>query len=231
MKPQDMPSDDLSPRLKLLDEELNKLPIDSDAMILSQLEGFLAGIIVCPDMIMPSEWLPLVWGGDEDGEPVFEDAEQAKHLTNLVMEHYNATIKDINAGRYAPVFDADVRHDETLWEIWIEGFEQAMALRPESWRTYLDADEETGMAMAGFVMLIGVAEDESGVEKEVIEDIHATAPDLIPRWVEILNAARTGQYARTMPNMFISARSTKVGRNDQCPCGSGKKYKKCCGLN
>ncbi|WP_174800289.1 SEC-C metal-binding domain-containing protein, partial [Methylosinus sporium] len=23
----------------------------------------------------------------------------------------------------------------------------------------------------------------------------------------------------------------KVGRNDPCPCGSGKKYKKCCGLN
>ena len=25
-----------------------------------------------------------------------------------------------------------------------------------------------------------------------------------------------------------SARSTKIGRNDPCPCGSGKKYKKCC---
>jgi uncharacterized protein YchJ len=23
----------------------------------------------------------------------------------------------------------------------------------------------------------------------------------------------------------------KVGRNDPCPCGSGKKYKKCCGIN
>ena len=26
-------------------------------------------------------------------------------------------------------------------------------------------------------------------------------------------------------------RVTKVGRNDPCPCGSGKKYKKCCGRN
>ncbi|MDO8446597.1 MAG: SEC-C metal-binding domain-containing protein [Deltaproteobacteria bacterium] len=23
----------------------------------------------------------------------------------------------------------------------------------------------------------------------------------------------------------------KIGRNDSCPCGSGKKYKKCCGMN
>jgi preprotein translocase subunit SecA len=26
-------------------------------------------------------------------------------------------------------------------------------------------------------------------------------------------------------------KGTKVGRNDPCPCGSGKKYKKCCGQN
>jgi preprotein translocase subunit SecA len=26
-------------------------------------------------------------------------------------------------------------------------------------------------------------------------------------------------------------KGVKVGRNDLCPCGSGKKYKKCCGLN
>lgn len=243
MKPEDMPSDDLSPRLQLLDEELNKLIIDSDAMFLSQLEGFLAGIIVCPDMIMPSEWLPFVWGGgNEDGEYVFEDVEQAKLLTNLVMEHYNATITDISLGRYAPVFDVDPNADDTLWEFWIEGFEQAMTLRPQSWRIYLNADEDTATAMAGLIMLIGVAEDESCVEKEELEGIHETAPDLIPGWVEILNAerlaaARIGQYARNMPNtrsmlnIFSSARSTKVGRNDPCPCGSGKKYKKCCGLN
>ncbi|MCP4508291.1 MAG: SEC-C domain-containing protein, partial [Fuerstiella sp.] len=27
----------------------------------------------------------------------------------------------------------------------------------------------------------------------------------------------------------VAQRSPKVGRNDPCPCGSGKKYKKCCG--
>jgi SWIM/SEC-C metal-binding protein len=28
-----------------------------------------------------------------------------------------------------------------------------------------------------------------------------------------------------------AVRSEKIGRNDPCPCGSGKKYKKCCGTN
>jgi preprotein translocase subunit SecA len=27
----------------------------------------------------------------------------------------------------------------------------------------------------------------------------------------------------------MAQRKTKVGRNDPCPCGSGRKYKKCCG--
>jgi hypothetical protein len=34
--------------------------------------------------------------------------------------------------------------------------------------------------------------------------------------------------ARVQQNTRVSPRSAKVGRNDPCPCGSGKKYKKCC---
>ena len=40
-------------------------------------------------------------------------------------------------------------------------------------------------------------------------------------------AALRGVYARRMDNAAI-APSKKVGRNDPCPCGSGKKFKKCC---
>ena len=35
------------------------------------------------------------------------------------------------------------------------------------------------------------------------------------------------QKAYKATNMVIN--DNKVGRNDACPCGSGKKYKKCCG--
>ena len=53
-------------RLKLLEKKLASLPPDSEAMLVSELDGFLAGILVCPDLMMPSEWLPLVWGDEED---------------------------------------------------------------------------------------------------------------------------------------------------------------------
>ncbi|MDQ0220997.1 zinc chelation protein SecC [Peribacillus cavernae] len=35
--------------------------------------------------------------------------------------------------------------------------------------------------------------------------------------------------SNSSPSLILSAKSEKVGRNDPCPCGSGKKYKKCCG--
>jgi hypothetical protein len=55
----------------------------------------------------------------------------------------------------------------------------------------------------------------------------------IADWLVILNEWRV---ANTQPLQDIDPRVVtvprkKVGRNDPCPCGSGKKYKKCCGLN
>jgi uncharacterized protein len=134
--------------LKRLDEMLASLPADSDVMLVSEIDGFLAGVLVCLDLILPGEWLPLVLGsGEEDAAPVFEDVEQAEQFLEVVMEHYNATANDLRSGCYEPVFEVDARHDEILWELWIGGFEAAMWLRPDSFAAILDGDEEAGMAL------------------------------------------------------------------------------------
>lgn len=215
-------------RLKLLEKKLDELSEDVEPMLVSQIEGFLAGIIVCPDLIMPGEWLPLIWGvGDEEEGPVFESVKQAERLMGLVMEHYNATISAINAGRYAPVYDVDTRNDDVIWEMWIDGFEQAMQLRPQSWSTFLGMDEDTRIAIAGLLTLADIANGKSKLPKKDIDELQLAASDLIPAWVEGLNAARTMPSAAASP----PAHAAKIGRNEPCHCGSGKKYKKCCGLN
>ena len=40
------------------------LDLGEDAMVLEELDGFVAGILVCPEMIPPSDWLPLVWNSE-----------------------------------------------------------------------------------------------------------------------------------------------------------------------
>jgi uncharacterized protein len=44
------------------------------------------------------------------------------------------------------------------------------------------------------------------------------------RHLPLLAAAAQGRRSTT-----VKREEPKVGRNDDCPCGSGKKYKKCCG--
>jgi uncharacterized protein len=70
---------------------------------------------------------------------------------------------------------------------------------------------------------------ESNLPKAEQDRLTAEAPDLIPRWVETLSNWRLARAA--MPTARAGRSAAKIGRNDPCPCGSGKKYKKCHGLN
>jgi len=51
----------------------------------------------------------------------------------------------------------------------------------------------------------------------------------LAEWDGILTPARRKEIAKEWRESK-QAVSSKVGRNDPCPCGSGKKYKKCCGV-
>jgi len=50
----------------------------------------------------------------------------------------------------------------------------------------------------------------------------------LPEWDEVLSKEEMLSIKKQY-NVDHTAVSNKVGRNDPCPCGSGKKYKKCCG--
>ena len=112
-----------------------------------------------------------------------------------------------------------------------DGFEKAVALRPPVWTKLLDADVDTAAAMSGMLLLADIARGEKEVDD--CDALMAAAPDKIADWVVILNEwrlANTEPVQGSDPRVVTSPRK-KVGRNEPCPCGSGKKYKKCCGLN
>ena len=219
----------LSPRLRKLDAALGDLALDSEAMLLSQFDGLVAGILVCPDLILPGEWLPLVWGGEGEEGAVFKDMHQAREVTAMVMEHYNAVATTLQRGKgYAAIFDVDARHDETLWEIWMEGFDAAIDLRPGAWLDVIKSgDEDVAQAVSVMMTLAEIARGESELSQEAIDRLTLEAPDLIPGLVEMLNEWRVENYS----DPITPPQTAKTGRNDPCPCGSGKKYKKCCLLN
>src|SRR5271156_5310933 len=69
--------------LKQLEHEL--LALGDDAMLLEELDGFIAGLLICPDLIKPSEWLPVVWGSEGEGEPAFYSLDHLNRLTGTMF--------------------------------------------------------------------------------------------------------------------------------------------------
>ena len=51
----------------------------------------------------------------------------------------------------------------------------------------------------------------------------------LPQWNNIFTPERKRELYKEQKNSGTVRKEKKVGRNDPCPCGSGKKYKKCCG--
>ena len=53
----------------------------------------------------------------------------------------------------------------------------------------------------------------------------------LPQWNKIFDEDKRKELYREQKRSGTIVKGHKVGRNDPCPCGSGKKYKKCCGKN
>ena len=53
----------------------------------------------------------------------------------------------------------------------------------------------------------------------------------LPQWDGIFSEEKRKEIQKDYRESKIVRNENKVGRNDPCPCGSGKKYKKCCGKN
>lgn len=215
------------------------LALGEDAMLLEEFDGFVAGLLVCPEMIAPSAWLKSVWnreGGEAD--PTFESLEHANAVLELIMTHYNAVARTlfVEPERYAPILAIDRRNGDVLWELWIEGFEAAVKLNSAAWARLITGDDvEAAKAFAGLMTLADIARRDPRFSKAEIDAVSASAHERLAEWVRELNGWRLANMAAatpgTLPIQMAGAPGPKVGRNHLCPCGSGKKYKKCCGLN
>jgi len=51
----------------------------------------------------------------------------------------------------------------------------------------------------------------------------------LSQWDRIFSPEKRKEIQKTWRESKTVINEIKIGRNDACPCGSGKKYKKCCG--
>jgi len=193
-----------------------------------ELDGYLTGIVVSPDLLLPSRWLRRIWG--ENG-PTFDSLDQMQTVIAAVMDHHNAIIAALDAGfkqieakrnaDYRPLYLAvsgTPNHD--VVRTWVRGFGKAMALAPGHWSS-LAEDERLQPLLMPLVGFVDVA-DPDFEPADDIDELLDEAATAIPRAAIILR--KIAQFS-TAPRRLRS----KFGRNDPCRCGSGLKYKRCCG--
>ncbi len=152
---------------------------------------------------------------------------------------------------------ADKRELEQFWQRYFlleKGVYEKLLENPDevvegTVQELADKYELNLMAMVGF--LDGI--DESLVEPNDLEDLTAeTHVSLafdkeklyknmvdakadwlydLPQWKDIFSEEKRSELYREAKNAGTVRKAPKVYPNDPCPCGSGKKYKKCCGRN
>jgi len=214
----------LPSRFRRLDQILADLPMD-DPMLLTELDGYLACIAVYPVPITVEEWLPPIWGGTYGEGAPFEDPIDVRLFADMVIARRDEILRNLLRHKFQPIFDLDERTREPIWEDWVLGFATAMELRPQAWSDVAAAHQGAATAVRSISTLADVASDRSSLTADEINAICDTAPRLIPSLVDALSAFRAQEAVEAAP----SGPSSRVGRNELCPCGTGKKYKRCCG--
>jgi uncharacterized protein len=214
-----------NPDLDALDAFLSSDHAPDDGMALSDLDGFLTAIVVGPETIPPSEWLPKVWGG---GSPGFADIDEAKLVLGAVLGRQNDIARALaeDPPVCEPIFWETAAGDPIAGD-WAEGFLEGMLLRLDAWQP-LFMDKHASDLLFPILALCGdeIGESLFGLDSEFETQMAAEAPDLIPSCVVLIH-----RYwkPRRRENAFARRLGRKIGRNDSCPCGSGRKFKRCCG--
>jgi len=151
--------------LASLDDLLTHLPSDG-SMTLDGMDGFLTALLVGPaPIVTTSDWLPLIWGGDQEPAPApFASNQKRKRTTVLVLRHLRSIEAALSGppDAWEPVFsvaELPGTQGEELADAtdWCMGFLAATDLAPDAWAP-LQADPDVGPGLATIAWLGGDVE-------------------------------------------------------------------------
>lgn len=226
---------------QLNNEDLDKLDayLMSDAtpeetMDLEMLDGFLVSLAIGPEGTPVEQWLPEVFGGHlpDDFDPEIRDI--ILRQAEAVAASFAAPAREKqpeDEPLYYPLVLQDETGDDnwmdTLGQYWASGFRAGILLREQDWIDAMDEDEELSDLVCDIMTLeIGRHPERTSEilnrreREERVDELPWLVEGVLYRWLE-----------RKFQVETVVRDGEKVGRNDPCPCGSGKKFKKCCGAD
>lgn len=238
-----------------LDDLLASIPEPLEPLDVVMLDGYLCGVIVQPQLIETERWLPFVFasGGQRWGEAE-PSAEQLRARSLIVRRHAAINRQIAEFGGFDPLIlepavdpeaepaaepasepateraaaapPSDPIADALL--PWVAGFEQALQVFPG-----LEDLDEPAVATT-LARLFRFLPETSSEGRDVASILARERPlaSLDDAIAEVVGCVAE-LYDLTEPLRYkveaVRRDAPKVGRNEPCPCGSGRKFKQCHG--
>jgi len=113
-----------------------------NAMHLEHMDGFFCALIIGPEPVPMSEFLPYIFGS---GTPNFESEAQAQEVVAILSEHWKYIADKFHEGSsYYPFLYAD-QDDKLSGNDWADAFMLGVQLRREAWQELLDDQSDLAL--------------------------------------------------------------------------------------
>ena len=193
-----------------------------NTMRCDEMQGFMMALLSGPDALNPTNWLPEILG-----EESLFDAKERTEIERLVMAMAADMRRKLNEKILPDLWFYEDEAGNPDFYTWCNAYLYALDIVPTDWFEAVDQEEFEDLFYP-IMALGGIYDDEENGEvilhlneKELTQlesDLPHVLLDIYWYWQAIINKPQT-----------VRREGEKVGRNDPCPCGSGKKYKACCG--
>lgn len=210
---------------------------DMGVLCISELHGYFTALATVPEVVQPEQWLPLVWGAFS---PDWQSEEHGAAMFSLFRRFKREVTQSLQTPGFVfdPCFNEKTVNGKVQLIVhdWCAGYIRGTAFLPADDGYLNDADFYNPMTVIkasclvdGKDMLAAMAEQDPAGAARLRAAIPAASRDLFAYF-----AGRRAAEATTFgPAGAAPVRSARpvtlgVGRNDACPCGSGKKFKRCC---
>jgi uncharacterized protein len=213
-----------------------------------QFLGFLFALTSAPELVPPSEWLPMVFGG---GEPSFGSERETQRVIGIMMALYNEAAKAVGDGKvrlpaecaFRTELMENLEPDAPIAE-WCTGFSVGHMWLSELWDELVPEEVQEEFSREVLVLSFFTSGSLAGrVVREIarpgksVEELAVSFRQAFPLAMQSYAATGLAIFRAGLKTMEQdlaadggpAAPSAAVARNAPCPCGSGKKFKKCCG--
>ena len=193
-----------------------------NTMRCDEVQGFMMALLSGPDALNPTNWLPEILG-----EESLFDAKERTEIERLVMAMAADMRMKLDEKILPDLWFYEDEAGNPDFYTWCNAYLYALDIVPTDWFEAVDQEEFEDLFYP-IMALGGIYDDEENGEvilhlneKELTQlesDLPHVLLDIYWYWQAIINKPQT-----------VRREGEKVGRNDPCPCDSGKKYKACCG--